>query len=99
MIKVLEKRTFTGANERRRRVILGRLYRAMAIIELRDGRYNEAQRAIRRALALNWCSKYTLLAAPGILLAPDWVVRWLPAPRNIACPPSLAHVRTAAQSA
>lgn len=97
-IKLLAKRKFSGRNERRRREILGRMHRAQALIDLSARRFDAAQTEIREALRLNWRSKHTLVAATGILMAPAFAVRWVPAPQNISCPPSLAQIRVSPEA-
>lgn len=91
MIALLERRRFSGANERRRRVLLGRLFRARSILELQAGRYDRARSALRTALGFNRASVRGLALAPGVFLAPKLLTRILPPQRSIACPPGLAR--------
>ncbi|WP_265267896.1 glycosyltransferase family 2 protein [Sphingomonas lycopersici] len=53
MLRILERRQYSGAPERRRRKIVSRLYRAQADIALADGDRDEARANLRAACAAN----------------------------------------------
>lgn len=89
MLRLLERRRFAGPEERRRRVLVGRLHRARAVIALRHYQAAASRDAIRQALSANWCSIHSLLLAPLILASPALARRCLPGPRRVACPPTL----------
>lgn len=90
MILLLERRRFTGANERRRQVILGGLYRASALIRLPSGDRAGCRQEMKRALredpwsARSWAAAVLAFIAPGLLRA----IR--PAPREMLCAPRYA---------
>ncbi len=73
MLKLLERRTYSGAVERRRRIILGRLRRADGLIRLRDGDLRGCRRQLVAALGENASSPKAIAAAalawgcPGLL--------------------------------
>ncbi len=82
MILLLERRTFTGANERRRRAVLGRCCRASAVIRAQAGDGRGCRREIARALRANPRSVRTWAFAPLALLAPRLARVLLPARRE-----------------
>lgn len=102
MIRILERRRFSGSNERRRRAILGRLYRAQGLIELRRGDAAACRAAMWRALWTNRRSARNWLLAPGAVLTPWLIRRFLhPLPQTRAAPritdelvPSASVLRT-----
>lgn len=53
MLRILERRQYSGAPERRRRKIVSRLYRAQADIALAGGDRDEARAKLRAACAAN----------------------------------------------
>jgi glycosyltransferase involved in cell wall biosynthesis len=70
MLRILERRRYHGAPERRRRAIIGRLHRAEAQIRLDEGEISGARESLRRACAINplslraWSMRARLLVAP-----------------------------------
>ena len=70
MIRLLERRTFAGANERRRLVILEGLYRAMALVQLRLGDVRRCRALMKQALATHAASFRTCVAAGLAFVAP-----------------------------
>jgi glycosyltransferase involved in cell wall biosynthesis len=79
MIRILARRRFDGRNERRRRIMLGRLYRAKALIVLRDGQTATARHYLKRALRENARSVRAWALAPWLLVMPWPLRRVLPA--------------------
>lgn len=53
MLRILERRRYAGAPERRRRAIVGRLHRARAQMRLAQGDYSGALASLRQACAAN----------------------------------------------
>jgi hypothetical protein len=53
MLRILERRHYTGVPERRRRMIVARLHRAQAEIRLEAGDREGARAALRRACAVH----------------------------------------------
>jgi glycosyltransferase involved in cell wall biosynthesis len=53
MLRLFERRRYSGANERRRRVLVSRLRRADALLRLRQGDLAECRRALAAACAAN----------------------------------------------
>jgi glycosyltransferase involved in cell wall biosynthesis len=53
MLRILERRRYTGSPERRRRAIVARLHRARAQMRLEEGDRAAARAALRQALAAN----------------------------------------------
>ena len=51
MLKLLDRRRYTGAPEARRKVLVARLHRAMAEIHAKDGALAEAKAAIKSAIS------------------------------------------------
>lgn len=78
MIRLFARRRYRGANERRRRVVLSRLYRARALIRLRSGDSAQGRRASVLALRENVRSLKAWLLSAGIWLAPGLLRRLLP---------------------
>lgn len=76
-IKLMERRRFTGRNERRRRQILGRLYRHLALLHIRRGE-GHPQQEIRRALASNPTSVKNWMLQVPVHLALGLMRRCLP---------------------
>jgi len=70
LIRLFARRRFSGSNERRRRVILGRLFRAQAMIRVRGGDVAGCRQSIRRALTENPGSIKTSLSALAAFAAP-----------------------------
>lgn len=83
MIRLLERRRFTGANERRRRMILGRLHRASAVMRAKRGDVSGCRRATSRALKANPRSIRSWAFAPLGFLAPNLVRAALPEPPEV----------------
>ena len=71
-------RRYSGNLERRRRVLLGRLHRANALISLREGDHEQSRWYILKALRENPLAPKAWLFAPLILLAPKLLARILP---------------------
>ncbi len=87
LTKLLSARQYSGNMERRRRVLLGRLYRAAALIGLREGDYERGRSNIVRALKENILSPKAWLVAPFLFLVPSILHRVLPAlPESAAAP-------------
>lgn len=78
MIKLLARRRYTGMPERRRRIILGRLYRASAAILARQNDPAGCRRDALNALRTCPLSPRTLASAPLAVLAPGLYRRTLP---------------------
>ncbi|BAV64966.1 glycosyltransferase [Sphingobium cloacae] len=53
MLRILERRRYRGAPERRRRAIVARLHRAWAQMRLEEGDVRAARQAVRHACAVN----------------------------------------------
>ena len=88
MLKLLERRQYAGAVERRRRTIMSRLRRAEALITLRQGDVAGCRRTLRTALKANFGARSAGVAAlawtcPGLLRS---VLPPL-APRDVPPPP------------
>lgn len=90
-IRIWGRRRFTGALERRRRVLLACYYRAQALIEARQGRVPAARRALAQALRNNPASPRAWALAPVMALAPG-VLRM---PASHARRPGAPHPGTA----
>lgn len=69
-IQLWSRRRFTGALERRRRVLLSRYRRAFAIIKLEAGDFAHARRELTAALRDNPTSLKAWALAPALLAAP-----------------------------
>ena len=75
MLTLFERRRYTGAIERRRRVLVSRLRRADAMLKLRSGDLEAARRQLRRACEINprsgraWALRMLSWVAPGVLRA------------------------------
>ena len=69
-IRMLERRRFEGANERRRRQALGRLYRIQALHDVRAGDYRAARGKAACAIRANPASVSTMLVTTAVYLAP-----------------------------
>ncbi len=78
MIHLFSTRTFEGANERRRKVVLSRLYRAKSLIQLRNGSLSESRDYISKAVRENSKSIKAWLVLPAVYLAPGLFKRFLP---------------------
>lgn len=88
MIRLLNRRRYTGRVEYRRRVLLGRLHRAKCLIHLRQHQYGPSRKHIVIALRYFCWSKKTLLLAPWVVAFPSVVCRCLPFfSKDIAMPP------------
>lgn len=74
MIRLFSRRSFSGENEKRRRIVLSRLYRARALILTRNGIAVEGRRDIVKALKENLFSLKAWLLSVPILLIP-WLLR------------------------
>lgn len=87
-ITLYERRRFDGANEQRRRLLLGRLYRIRALARARSGAAAAARRDILQALAMNPRSPKTwLLLPPTALLSGLLHLFWhRPATPPVAAP-------------
>lgn len=79
-IKLLDGRSFSGRNERRRRVILSRLYRAAAFQRLQDGETGACRRNLLRAVRHNPLSARAWGAMPLGFMAPSLLRSMLPSP-------------------
>ncbi len=85
MIRIFACRHYTGYNERRRKVTIGRLYRAKALIAVRQGRAGECRKYIMKCFRYNalsiklWLVTPLAITAPGIL---SWLLPRLPTPRE-----------------
>ena len=92
-IRLFTRRRFQGRLEWKRKAVLGRLHRALALVYLREDRLPEGRAEILMALRTFPYSKRTLaLSVPGLLL-PRQVVRLLPE-KDIAVPPDMAAAVT-----
>lgn len=75
MIRLFSRFSFSGANEKRRRVVLSRLFRARALIFARNDSLSEGRKDMMRALRENafspkaWLLSGLMLLAPGLLKA------------------------------
>lgn len=75
MIRLFSRRAFSGENEKRRRIVLSRLYRARALISARNGNAPEGRKDMARALRENifspkaWLLSALVLLTPGLLKA------------------------------
>ncbi|OFW27881.1 MAG: hypothetical protein A3H97_16590 [Acidobacteria bacterium RIFCSPLOWO2_02_FULL_65_29] len=69
-IRLFERRRFEGGNERRRRQVLGRLYRIEALHKARAGETAEARRRVASAIRANPTSVSTWLVAAAVYGAP-----------------------------
>lgn len=78
MTRLLERRNFTGENEHRRRVLLGRMYRAASLIKLRRGDTAGARSDALTAVLWNARSPKNVLTAPAVWIAPPLLRRALP---------------------
>jgi glycosyltransferase involved in cell wall biosynthesis len=87
LTKLLSARQYSGNMERRRRVLLGRLHRAAALICLREGDYERSRSSIVQALQENILSPKAWLVAPFLFLVPSILRRILPElPESAAAP-------------
>ena len=78
MIRLYARRRFSGASEHQRKTTLGRLYRAKALILLRDGKLAEARRYLVQSLRENAFSVKTWMVVPLLLLLPGCLRRMMP---------------------
>ena len=78
MINLIECRHYTGYAERRRKAILGRLFRAKALITVRQGQLSECRKYIIRCFGCNLLSVKLWLVAPIALAAPGLLRLFLP---------------------
>jgi len=91
MIYLFENRQYTGYAERRRRMALGQLFRAKALITVRHGHFSECRRFILKCFSYNIFSVRLWLIAPFALFVPrvlSWVLPALPVTREA---PLLRH--------
>lgn len=87
LTKLVSARQYSGNIEHRRRVLLGRLHRAYALICLRVGEYEGSRSSIVQALRENSLSAKSWLVAPLIFLVPGMLRRVLPElPENAVAP-------------
>lgn len=87
LLRLLSSRQYSGKIERRRRVILGRLNRAYALICLREGDYGQSRSSIVEALRDNFLSPKAWLVTPLIFFAPGILRRALPKlPESLVAP-------------
>jgi len=77
-LKLFERRRFTGTNERRRRIIVGRLYRALAVIRLKTGDNRGCRENMLMALRRNPLSLRSFVTAPFVLTVPGLLRMILP---------------------
>ena len=75
MIRIFERRHYTGYAERRRKEIMGRLYRAKALITVRQGNVHDCRKYIKKCFKYNIKSIKLWLLAPVALVAP-WLICW-----------------------
>jgi glycosyltransferase involved in cell wall biosynthesis len=78
LIKLFSSRRYSGNLERRRRLLLGRLHRAEALISVREGDNARGRSSIMQALRVNMMSPKAWLVAPLIFLFPGGLRRVLP---------------------
>jgi len=78
LTKLVSVRRYSGMIERRRRVLMGRLHRAYALICLREGDYEHSRSSIVLALRENILSPKAWLIAPLVFLVPGVLRRALP---------------------
>jgi len=78
LTKLVSARQYSGSIEHRRRVLLGRLHRAYALICLREGEYKHSRSSIVQALRENLLSPKAWLVTPLIFLVPGILRRALP---------------------
>ena len=78
MIKLYGSRQFTGANEKRRKVILSRWYRAFMMVHLKSGNNQQARRYMLRALSTNLLSVKAWGLAPWVFVLPGLLKKLLP---------------------
>jgi len=76
MIRIFSCRQYTGRTERQRKAILGRLYRAKALITVRQGKANECRKYINKCFKYNILSVKLWLIAPIAYIAP-WMFNWI----------------------
>ena len=82
MIRIFSCREYLGPAERRRRKILGRLYRAKALISVRSGSFEQCRDHVKQSFKFNIWSIKLWLIAPVVLIAPrmlSWLLPALPA--------------------
>ncbi len=93
-IRLFERRRFRGANERRRRQALGRLYRIEALHAAHAGKNPGARGKVVRAIRINPFSVSTWLVAATLYLAPFLARKaahaWIEGSATNAAPPSVA---------
>ena len=99
MIVLVDRRCFAGANERRRRAILGRLYRASALIRMKRGDHRGCRQDMARSLRENPRSARSWALAPLVLLAPRLVRAVLPPPPEVRFGPRYEGEATASYRA
>ena len=93
MIYLFSRSRYSGANERRRRVVLGRLLRARSVLALRQGDTRAARRALRQSLRENPASLTGWAIAPLIAALPSAVSRILPSLPEFTEAPALPAER------
>lgn len=87
MIRLFELRNLVGDQEKQRRKILGRLYRALSLIAIKEGNISESRLKIRHAIKLSRWSPKSWLIASALLLTPGLLRGLLPAlPENLDAP-------------
>ena len=85
MLQLYSRRRFTGANERIRRSVTSRWYRARMLVNLKQGDWSGARRDLILALKENKLSVKTWGLAPWVWLTPGLLKTLLPElpdPRN-----------------
>lgn len=78
LIFLFSRTRFSGANERRRKIVLSRLYRAKSLLTLRDGDTGACRDYIIKALQENVRSPRAWALAPLILFMPRPLKHFLP---------------------
>lgn len=78
MINVFMSHEYTGYAERRRKVNLSRLYRAKALIAVRQGKIKECRKYIMKGFKYNCLSIKLWLIAPIALIVPSIMLWFLP---------------------
>lgn len=90
MIRLFSRFSFSGANEKRRRVVLSRLYRARALIFARNGNALEGRKDMVRALREHVLSPKAWLLSCPVLLTPGVLRMFLPKLPELREAPRLA---------
>jgi glycosyltransferase involved in cell wall biosynthesis len=92
VIRLWERRRFTGKIERMRKVMLSRMYRADALIILREGDYPRARARLFQAIRHNPRSMKAWAFAPALVAAPDLVRRRMRPLTILSDPPKYGPV-------